>query len=902
MADKSTSVSIDLALNAAGFTRDIKAATGTYQGAMKEVGAASQAAAKTTEAGAERVRQSLAAPATEAEKSAARIASAWKTLGGRSTADIRLDIQSLSKAYQALARSGVASAQEIARAQAAALPKLRELRAELAGGAVGGAGAGGGFGRGIGTLAAQFTGVNLAAGAAIGGLLGAAAAIVQVNKVNAETERQQLRIEGVLKATGGAAGLTAGQLDRLARRVGESTLASVEGVRAAEAKLLTFRTVSGETFVRTIKLAQDMAELGFGSIDAAATQLGKALENPIQGVSALNEVGVTFTAQQREQIKVLVETNRQLEAQQIILDTVSAQLGGVAETAGSKAAGAWDLLGQRVSEAIEALGEIPLVTDGVNGLAKAFGGLAGVMRSHEKNAALAETADLLDRIAQLTGQINFETLSPAQLRFAREELQAIQAELSKRQQDESNAKEKARIAQEQAAADRKAAQAAEDLAKRKEDLSKQVEAAAKRVADTEKSLAEQVKADQISAARDVLQAKKSAFDEELAARKRTLEEGLAKEKELAQKAKDLRRQAAELAAGDEDRLRAIRRRGMDEAQQQADLEAQIAEKLRSAAETREKAEKDLTLRRMSGFRVGEGEQNLELAAQQSIKFAQDAQSLAEGLADPATAARMFEQASRQVQAAYEAQASAGERAARDQAAANAKAAAAVEEQKGKLAEVDAALKALETPRSVTLTAELEQAKAELATLKGQLDAIQDKTVTVTVNRVGDSGTGDPAPAETPARAAGGPIPSFATGGAPGRRARPGLIAGPGTPTSDSILFRASRDEHLFVTRAARARQVFPLLSALNFGSDDLVQSVLARVKGLPALATGGPLPMPAGAAIPALATGGAVPSTSAPGGPVEVVELRLGADRFRVGPRDQVRGLVEALALMERTR
>jgi phage-related minor tail protein len=51
----------------------------------------------------------------------------------------------------------------------------------------------------------------------------------------------------------------------------------------------------------------------------SAIQLGKALNDPIKGVAALQKVGVSFTESQKEQIKTLVETGDTLGAQKIIL-------------------------------------------------------------------------------------------------------------------------------------------------------------------------------------------------------------------------------------------------------------------------------------------------------------------------------------------------------------------------------------------------------------------------------------------------------------------------------------------------------------------------------------------------------------------------------------------------------
>jgi hypothetical protein len=108
-------------------------------------------------------------------------------------------------------------------------------------------------------------------------------------------------------------------------------------IKESQALLLTFDSVNktagdaGGVFDRATQAAVDLAAAGFGSVTGNATQLGKALEDPIKGLSALTRSGVTFTAEQQALIRSLVESNRTLEAQGIILTAIETQVGGVAE-------------------------------------------------------------------------------------------------------------------------------------------------------------------------------------------------------------------------------------------------------------------------------------------------------------------------------------------------------------------------------------------------------------------------------------------------------------------------------------------------------------------------------------------------------------------------------------------
>jgi hypothetical protein len=63
----------------------------------------------------------------------------------------------------------------------------------------------------------------------------------------------------------------------------------------------------------------------------AAIQLGKALNDPIRGITALRRVGVSFTEQQEKQIEKMVESGRTLDAQRVIIQELNKEFGGSAK-------------------------------------------------------------------------------------------------------------------------------------------------------------------------------------------------------------------------------------------------------------------------------------------------------------------------------------------------------------------------------------------------------------------------------------------------------------------------------------------------------------------------------------------------------------------------------------------
>ena len=194
--------------------------------------------------------------------------------------------------------------------------------------------------------------------------------------VISRAEQQFLKLEAILRATGNAAGLTLTEIEELSQEIGIGTLASTQKVRDAAGILLTFKSISGETFKEALRLTQDLAEVGFGDVKQGAIQLGKALEEPIVGLGAMRRVGVSFTEQQKEIIKVLSMTGRKAEAQRIILDALDKQVGGSGKKAAEGLAGAVDSVNEKFAIFIEQSKHgrtvVELLTKSLNGLANFF--------------------------------------------------------------------------------------------------------------------------------------------------------------------------------------------------------------------------------------------------------------------------------------------------------------------------------------------------------------------------------------------------------------------------------------------------------------------------------------------------------------------------------------------------
>ena len=210
-----------------------------------------------------------------------------------------------------------------------------------------------GISRPLASVAGALAGV-FAVRAVSGFLSGAIAEATEAAKVGAQTA-------AVLKSTRGEAGLTADQIGKLATQL--SNLAGVddEVIQQGENVLLTFTNVrnaagkGNDVFNQATGLALDMSKALGTDLQGSVIQLGKALNDPIKGVTALQRVGVSFTEQQKKQIKARVTSGKTLKAQKIVLAEVRKEFGGTAAavaTPAEKMQVAWGNLKEQIGTAL----------------------------------------------------------------------------------------------------------------------------------------------------------------------------------------------------------------------------------------------------------------------------------------------------------------------------------------------------------------------------------------------------------------------------------------------------------------------------------------------------------------------------------------------------------------------
>ncbi|WP_227271244.1 hypothetical protein [Roseobacter weihaiensis] len=173
-----------------------------------------------------------------------------------------------------------------------------------------------------------------------------------------EQARAEAKIAQAIRATGGAAGFTAEELAKQAQALqGVTRFGDERILNEVTAQLLTFKDIAGDSFTRAQTAALDLATVLDGDLQSASIMLGKALNDPAVGLSAMSRAGVTFTKDQQEVIKALAETGNIAEAQRLILDEIASAYGGQATAARTAGAGILDAWSNTWGDVKEVVGK-----------------------------------------------------------------------------------------------------------------------------------------------------------------------------------------------------------------------------------------------------------------------------------------------------------------------------------------------------------------------------------------------------------------------------------------------------------------------------------------------------------------------------------------------------------------
>lgn len=185
---------------------------------------------------------------------------------------------------------------------------------------------------------------------------------------SAEYQAALAQTEAVIASTGMAAGFTAQDMEKLARglsAVSGESLFTDDQLLGAQNVLATFTNIQGINFSSATQAIADLSQAMGQDLQSSAVQVGKALNDPVQGISALQRVGVSFTEAQKEVVESLVAMGDTSEAQRLILKELERQFGGSAAAAAQTFSGQMTVMTEQIEDAKGAIGDalLPLLTE-----------------------------------------------------------------------------------------------------------------------------------------------------------------------------------------------------------------------------------------------------------------------------------------------------------------------------------------------------------------------------------------------------------------------------------------------------------------------------------------------------------------------------------------------------------
>jgi hypothetical protein len=289
----------------------------------------------------------------------------------------------------------------------------------------------GGMGAGFASMAPIAVGAAAVAAAAVAGITVAIKAFNQVvdfsKRALSEWNLQAgaiAQVESALKSTGGTAGFTSRELQALASSLQKTTAFADDATLSMQSVLLTFTSIRGEIYARTVPAILDVATRMGTDLNSAALQVGKALNDPVKNLGALGRAGIQFSVDQEKAIKTLVETGRLAEAQGIILGELETQFGGAAEAARLAGEGPFLALKNATGDLYEAFGQG--LSPAVN---EVIGRLTELAEDEETAEMLRDAGAAVGELVEFVGGLTDElsTALPVVIEFAGDGIDLLRA-------------------------------------------------------------------------------------------------------------------------------------------------------------------------------------------------------------------------------------------------------------------------------------------------------------------------------------------------------------------------------------------------------------------------------------------------------------------------------------------
>lgn len=237
---------------------------------------------------------------------------------------------------------------------------------------------------GVGAKRVGFAAIRYGAYAAAAGVAALGYGVYKGAKSLARIERIGAQTNAVIESTGGAANVTRKHVDALAESLENSTATEAETITEGANMLLTFKSIQNQAgagndiFDQSVGILNDMGRAmgnvkgAMGDLKKPAILIGKALQDPIKGATALRRVGVEIPKALQEMIEeadrrgvAAFEGSELVKAQKILLKELNAEFGGSGEAFAQTFEGQWELFKHRLGTAFEGVAKVamPILED-----------------------------------------------------------------------------------------------------------------------------------------------------------------------------------------------------------------------------------------------------------------------------------------------------------------------------------------------------------------------------------------------------------------------------------------------------------------------------------------------------------------------------------------------------------
>ena len=181
----------------------------------------------------------------------------------------------------------------------------------------------------------------------------------------ADLEDATTSVDGAIKQMGKTGKVTSGQIATWANEIEASVQAAFDdkAIVSATSTLLRFGKVTSANIRPAMEIITDLA-VRTGSVESAATQLGKALADPTKAAGKLARNGIILTKAQQKQIDAFVKAGKTGKAQAVVLDAVAKSTKGAAANMAGPYRDALNVMGDVTEDAQRALGMgfLPVIT------------------------------------------------------------------------------------------------------------------------------------------------------------------------------------------------------------------------------------------------------------------------------------------------------------------------------------------------------------------------------------------------------------------------------------------------------------------------------------------------------------------------------------------------------------